>query len=282
MSNILVDKADKIVTITLNKPEHLNAIDRDMGDEIIETLDKYGNDPSVHVFIIKGAGRAFSAGGDIHPSHIGGTAPVEEDTVEFYQRMRRTHPGKHDWKIWDTPQPVIAQVHGYCLGVGFVMAMACDLVVVAENARLGAARLAIGAVGLSPIMVWNMGLRRAKWIEFLIGWRMSGKEAVDWGVANLAVPPEKLEEEVQDLAQTLASYPLSTLKVKKYALNGVWEGLGVRSSYESIDGLYTIANKSKTGKELANRRATLGFKDAFAFYDEYPRRHGHNRVEDKP
>ena len=273
---LLVDKADRIVTLTLNRPERLNAVSRELRTEICNALESYWDDDSVSVFIIKGAGRAFCAGADIH--HLGPRGSGKE-----------LHPGKDtiaDWeyankgqeflfKIWDTPRPVIAQVHGYALGMGFLMMLACDLNIVAEDARLGNARMMTGGGMIGKKYMWYMTPQRAKWMDFIPGWRITGKEAVDWGISNMAVPAERLEEEVQDLARALASYPMPILKIRKKADNRVFEELGMRTSWESGMEWDTIGHKSRAGNESDDRAAKLQWKEAYDYYSDYPRRHGH-------
>ena len=180
------------------------------------------------------------------------------------------------FKIWDTPRPVIAQVHGYAMGMGFLMMNACDLIVVAEDTRMGNARMMMGGGMMGKKYVWLMGLRRAKWMDLLPGWRITGKEAVDWGIANLAVPADKLEEEVQALSHALASYPQYQLKIRKIADNRVWEEWGMRTSWQSGMEWDAMGHKSKGGYEQENKLSTLGFKEAFGHYADYPKRHGHD------
>jgi enoyl-CoA hydratase len=267
---ILLEKADdRIATVTLNRPERLNAINEEMRSEIAMAMDDLRDDSSISVVILKGAGRAFSAGhdvkdrADLHPG----------DTAADWTNVHRKED--YVWKIWDLPKPVIAQVHGYALGMASILMSACDLVVVAEDARIGHARTVMGAGMEGPKYAWAIGLRRAKWLDLVPGWRITGKEAVDWGWANIAVPPDDLEDDVRALAAQVAVMPLTNLMFRKTSLNRVWEHMGYRSSVTAGSDFDPLAHKSDDGLRLEQQSGTDGFIELGArLCTDYPSRHG--------
>jgi len=273
---IEVEKRDKVATICLNRPERLNALDGTARAELIAACDELAADSSVSVVVLKGRGRAFCAGADVRAPIANGLDPNYRhpgDTAADWLRAQRDQ--LFLWKVWDLPKPVIAQVHGYALGMGSLLMTMCDLVVIAEDARVGNARITMGAGMIGTKYAWAIGLRRAKWLDLLPGWRITGKEAVDWGWANIAVPAEDLDDEVAALAEQLAKVPLTHLMFRKVSLNRVWDEMGFRNSLAAGIDFDSLAHKSTEGLEMENRVASDGFiKVGEEMYTAYPARHG--------
>jgi enoyl-CoA hydratase len=273
---IEVEKRDKVATICLNRPERLNALDGTARAELIAACDELAADSSVSVVVLKGRGRAFCAGADVRAPIANGLDPNYRhpgDTAADWLRAQREQ--LFLWKVWDLPKPVIAQVHGYALGMGSLLMTMCDLVVIAEDARVGNARITMGAGMIGTKYAWAIGLRRAKWLDLLPGWRITGKEAVDWGWANIAVPAEDLDDEVAALAEQLAKVPLTHLMFRKVSLNRVWDEMGFRNSLAAGIDFDPLAHKSTEGLEMENRVGRDGFiKVGEEMYTAYPARHG--------
>jgi enoyl-CoA hydratase len=273
---IEVEKRDKVATICLNRPERLNALDGTARAELIAACDELAADSSVSVVVLKGRGRAFCAGADVRAPIANGLDPNYRhpgDTAADWLRAQREQ--LFLWKVWDLPKPVIAQVHGYALGMGSLLMTMCDLVVIAEDARVGNARITMGAGMIGTKYAWAIGLRRAKWLDLLPGWRITGKEAVDWGWANIAVPAEDLDDEVAALAEQLAKVPLTHLMFRKVSLNRVWDEMGFRNSLAAGIDFDSLAHKSTEGLEMENRVASDGFINVGReMYTAYPARHG--------
>jgi enoyl-CoA hydratase len=273
---IEVEKRDKVATIYLNRPERLNALNGTARAELIAACDEFAADSSVSVVVLKGRGRAFCAGADVRAPIANGLDPNYRhpgDTAADWLRAQRDQ--LFLWKVWDLPKPVIAQVHGYALGMGSLLMTMCDLVVIAEDARVGNARITMGAGMIGTKYAWAIGLRRAKWLDLLPGWRITGKEAVDWGWANIAVPAEDLDDEVAALADQLAKVPLTHLMFRKVSLNRVWDEMGFRNSLAAGIDFDPLAHKSTEGLEMENRVGRDGFiKVGEEMYTAYPARHG--------
>jgi len=272
---IKVDQEGRIGTLTLNRPERLNAINLEIRAELVKALDALGRDETCSVVVLKGAGRAFSNGGDTLDAGVVGSGQEIHpgDTAEDWLRSQRFQ--ELLWRIWDLPKPVIAQVHGCAHGWGSLIMTACDLIVVAEDASIGHARNILGAGIIGPRYVWSVGLRRAKWLDLIPTWRLTGREAVDWGWANLAVPADRLEEEVAALAAHLAEIPLTHLMFRKASCNRVWEDIGFRSSLMSASDFDALAHMSKAGRVIEDGVGSEGYmKHAEARESGYAARHG--------
>src|SRR5215213_4181662 len=214
-----------IVAITFNRPERLNALSFDTVHELARMVEALGNDATTRVIILRGAGRAFSAGNDVHPSNPNrrGSDPLEE-----HVRVRRS---LLDYlRIWDCPKPVIAQVHGYCIGTAFVLCVFCDFVVVADDTLLGWPGVPTGGGYLSPIAYWVLGARKAREFSFLVGSRFSGTQSVELGWANHAVPADQLQSTTLKYARRMAMVPPGIMRLKKEANNKVLERQGFRDT----------------------------------------------------
>lgn len=267
-NTIRLDISDRVATITLHRPECLNAINNEMRREITDACDSIADDQDVTVVVLKGQGRAFCTGHDVKDA----SAIHPGDTAYDWTRVRKEQ--EFLWKIWDLPRPVIAQVHGHAVGIGSVLMTMCDLVVISEDARVGNSQIVDGAGMMGPRYVWAVGLRRAKWLDLLPAWWITGKEAVDWGWANLAVPTSQLEDEVNALAEQLASVPVTQLMLRKTALNQVAEQMGFRASATAGLNFLPIAHKSDHGQEIDAVLAKEGFFSlASRMLTTFPKRH---------
>jgi enoyl-CoA hydratase len=131
--------------------------------------------------------------------------------------------------LWRSPKPVIAQVHGWCVGGGSDMALCADIVIAADDAQLGTPYSRVWGCYLSGMWLYRLGLTKAKWLA-LTGEALSGKEAAEIDLINKAVPFERLEEEVRRCAQRLAALPLPQLAAMKLIVNQAYENMGLHST----------------------------------------------------
>jgi len=234
--NILYEVERGRARITLNRPEKLNALSLELQTELNEALWEADNDTAVHCVIIKGAGRAFSAGYDLTGS--GGRVPVsrvqspdkryrggrsiDDDAwqLERAQRLRMA--------LFDMHKPSIAQVHGYCLAGGTDVALLCDMVIAADDATFGfpPAR----DLGALPNNLWlyNVGPQWAKRLT-LTGDTVTGKEAQQIGLVLTSVPASSLEAEVEQLADRMALIDPDLLAANKRIINLGLELMGART-----------------------------------------------------
>ncbi len=214
---IIYEKKNGVATITLNRPEAMNAINRTMFMEIGQSLDDAEQDKSISVVVMKGAGRAFCAGVDLK------FATEELKTLQDQQDLFRLGNQMALEKMEGLSKVVIAQVHGPCLAGGFEMMMAADLVVAAEDAKIGDQHINVGLFGGGGCVYrlsLLVGMRKAKELV-LTGKRLSGTEAAALGLVNQAVPFDKLDSAVAALAAELSTKSPVALKLSKWYINRV-------------------------------------------------------------
>ena len=203
--------------MTLNRPESLNAINSDLATEFIDALDECSADEDIRAVLIRGAGRAFCAGDDVgghRPREPRPSRPISDPITG------RKRPGY--WRLMGEirrlPKPVIAAVHGYALGAGCDVAMACDFRIVADNARFGLVFVKRGITGGTWMIEKHLGLAKATELLFT-GEQFDALEAQRLGLVTKLVTPEALDEESLAYANKLASGPTKAIGFIKAALN---------------------------------------------------------------
>ncbi len=249
--NIIYEKEDRIGRITLNRPEKLNALSRGLLAELDQAFQDANQDIDVSVLVIKGAGRAFSAGYDLSPSPPPpGTSPLPPTLSGISGVWQRETADKERWlRLWNLGKPTIGQVHGYCLAGGTELAAACDLVICAEDAQFGYP--IVRGTGTPPCLLWAYLMNQRKVREYIFtGDYIAGTEAVKLGLANYAVPADKLEEEVNALAARVAKVPLELLALNKAGVNAVYEGMGFREGINHCLALHIIGHSTDTVQEF--------------------------------
>jgi enoyl-CoA hydratase len=243
--NIITEIKGKVFTITLNRPEKLNALNNALGKELINALEDAEENAEVRVIVIRGAGRSFCAGYDIGADQYGSKDAVEDiitDRKQLQAHQRRW------WRIWDCTKPVIAQVHGFCLAGGTELAMMCDLVLCAEDARFGYPPLRDMGSPLTPIWPWIVGARWAKMLYFT-GDDIDGKTAESIGMVNFAVPGDQLEHAVNLLAERISNVPSDLLMLHKQQVNRAFEVMGIRSAVSSGADFDAIGHAARGARE---------------------------------
>jgi enoyl-CoA hydratase len=279
---ILYRVADEVATITLNRPETLNTIVPPMPDEVEAAVEEAVGDASVKVIVVRGAGRAFCAGydfgGGFHHWDEAFTTDGEWDPGKDFVAATAPSlaPTQKFLSVWRAPKPVIAQVHGWCVGGGSDFALGADLVIASEDARIGTPYSRMWGAYLSGMWIYRLGLTRAK--EYaLTGKPLSGKEAAEVELINSAVPFERLEQEVAATAARLAQIPASQLAAMKLVVNHAYESMGMASTQTLgpiLDGLMRNTPDAKRFIELAEREgvsAAVARRDGpFADYSQAP------------
>jgi enoyl-CoA hydratase len=233
-----------VATITLNRPERLNTIIPPMPDEFEAAVREATVDPAVKVIVLRGAGRAFCAGYDFgggfhHWDDMLTTDGQWDPGKDFALAASPYGPTQKFMSIWRTPKPVIAQVHGWCVGGGSDMALCADLIIASEDAQIGTPYSRMWGCYLSGMWLYRLGLTKAK-EHALTGKPLSGREAADVELINAAVPFEELESAVAEQAEQLASIPMSQLAAMKLVVNQAYENMGLRATQTLgpiLDGL---------------------------------------------
>jgi enoyl-CoA hydratase/carnithine racemase len=242
---ILYSTEGPIATITLNRPDHLNTIVPPMPDEVEAAVGQATRDPGVKVIVLRGAGRSFCAGYDFgggfeHWNDLITTDGEWDPGKDFaFATAPELAPTQKFMSIWRSPKPVIAQVHGWCVGGGSDFALCADLVVASEDAQIGTPYSRMWGAYLSGMWIYRLGLAKAK-EHALTGRPLSGREAADVELINKAVPFEQLEETVAALAGDLAKIPSSQLAAQKLMVNQAYENMGLSSTQTLgpiLDGL---------------------------------------------
>ncbi|WBL36782.1 crotonase/enoyl-CoA hydratase family protein [Tepidiforma flava] len=260
--------------ITLNRPEKLNALSLELQQELHDALWEADNDTRVHAVIIRGAGRAFSAGYDLTP--LGNRRPAPEgDHYTAVYRGARTFDDDA-WQleraqrlrmaIFDMHKPVVAQVHGYCLAGGTDIAFLCDIVIAAEDATIGfpPAR----AMGSLPNQMWvyHCGPQWAKRL-FLTGDTITGAEAAQIGLVLKAVPASLLQQEVEGLVDRMAMIDAELLSANKRIVNLALELMGARTMQRLGAENDARAHLAPSVREFGRIAAEQGLKAALHWRD---------------
>jgi enoyl-CoA hydratase len=258
---LLYDVDATVATITLNRPERLNTIVPPMPDELEAAVHRAIDDAEVKVIVLRGAGRAFCAGFDLgggfhHWDESITTDGAWDPGKDFaFATAPSLAPVPKFMSMWRSPKPVIAQVHGWCMGGGSDMALCADLVIASEDARIGTSYSRMWGCYLSGMWLYRLGLTRAK--EYaLTGKPLSGAEAVEAGLINAAVPFARLEQEVAERARQLANVPLSQLSAMKLIVNQAYDNMGLASTQTLgpiLDGLMRNTPDAARFIELAER-----------------------------
>ena len=234
---IVVDEpAEFVRRITLNRPHKRNAVSTPLRAELFDALHAFDDDPGVRVTIMRGAGPCFSSGYDLSGSLM--EDPPYPSAPGDGQWTRQATDG---WfSIWDLAKPVIAQVHGYAYAGGTELAAACDLVYVAEDARIG---YPVVRVVSPPDWQYHtplMGLRHAM-EAMLTGDSVSGAEAARMGWANRAYPPDQLESAVLAVAVRIAGVATDLAQINKRMVHRAFDVLGGRAAIRSGQEFQALA-----------------------------------------
>lgn len=213
-SRILVRRGGRVLRVSLNRPDRLNTVDGRMHEELTTIFVDAQEDDDIDVVILTGEGQAFSAGGDVE--WLAGL--VERGTLPNMMHVKQiVHT------LLDLEKPIIARVAGPCIGLGATIALMCDIIIAADNARFGDPHVKIGAVaGDGGSVIWPhlVGFARAK--QYLLtGDIMSAQEAERIGLINIVVPADKLDAEVDKMAAKLANGATHAIRWTKVAVNSV-------------------------------------------------------------
>ncbi len=230
---IKYNKQDGIATITLNRPKKFNTLRMEMIQELDDALRDANHDKRVKVIILEGAGDSFCAGFDFS----GGLEHYEDIMEDGYDPGIDHHFVTNAYTsyvpkfmgMWRGLKPVIAKVHGYCVGGGSELALCADLVIAADDARFGTPYSRVWGCHLTGMWVYRLGLAKAKYYALTGEW-ISGREAADIELINFSYPLEELDQKVQELAEKLTQIPLTQLVSMKLIVNQAYDNMGLQST----------------------------------------------------
>ncbi|MBW0116651.1 crotonase/enoyl-CoA hydratase family protein [Pseudonocardia abyssalis] len=263
---VLYEVRDRKAYLTLNRPERLNAITHEMGREIAAAVARANEDPAVHVIILQGAGRAFCSGYDLYRYAEDGvdTQPPVWDPIQDFQMMKANTD--NFFSLWRSLKPTIAKVHGYAVAGGSDIALSCDLVVMAEDAKIGYMPARVWGCPTTAMWVYRLGAEKAKRM-LLTGDKIDGRTAVDWGLVIDAVPAADLDSAVEALADRIAGSPINQLVMQKMMVNQAYDNMGLHSTQVIATLFDGITRHSPEGRWFQDFSAEHGFAEAVDWRD---------------
>jgi len=260
---IYYDIAEGIATLTLNRPEKLNAVNSEMDAELNHAMDQAEKDDKVRVILLRGKGRAFSAGFDLTSGE-----GIPATDVDFWrEELRRNFDLV--MRFWDCPKPTIAAVHGYCLGSAMEMAVACDITVAAEGSLFGAPEVKFGSGIVALILPWLIGVKAAKELLLTGDDKVPVERALSLGLINKIVMKKDLLLSATEVASKIARNDQLAVKLTKQAINRSFEIMGMRDALlESLELDVTIeTTQTPDLKEFNSILKDKGLKAAMASRD---------------
>lgn len=294
---VLYEAADGVARLTLNRPERGNAITPRLIAELVECVRRADLDPAVHVLLLSGAGTGFCGGYDLIESAEGmgeggsdradgadraGAAPPGSpldpavmaanhdprrpwDPMVDYAMMSRNAQGF--MSLFHCGKPVICKVHGFCVAGGTDMALCSDLLVIAQDAKIGYPPARVWGSPTTAIWAHRIGAQRAKRLLFT-GDSLSGAEALEWGLAIEAPAAEELDERAEALARRIAQMPVNQLAMMKLLVNQTLYSQGLHASQVLGVVFDGIARHTAEGYAFQQRAAEAGYREAVRERDE--------------
>jgi len=262
----------RIATITLDRPERMNAINLAMPGEIAAAVDRANRDDAVHVIVLTGAGEGFCGGYDLKEfaeaageqpgSQLGaagqGDARPWDPMADFYGMYEFT---QQSMSLWRSYKPTIARVHGPAVAGGSDIALCCDLVVMAEEAVIGYPPARVWGCPTTAMWVYRLGAERAKRM-LLTGDLVDGREAARLGLVLEAVPRARLDARVAELAERIAAVPKNQLMMQKLMVNQAYDAMGLANTQRFATLFDGITRHSPEGVWFKRRAEEVGFKQA--------------------
>ena len=262
--SLLYETSERIATITLNRPDRLNSIDRTMPSEIRAAVEAAGADPAVRVIILQGAGRAFCTGYDLKmwaeaKGYNEGFQKMPWDPMVDFAMMKKNTDDF--FSLWRSYKPTICKVQGYAVAGGSDIALCCDLVVMAEDAQIGYPPARIWGCPTTAMWIYRIGAERAKRM-LLTGDLIDGKEAKAIGLVMDAVPSKELDDRVLTIARRMADVPANQLMMQKLMVNQAYENMGLASTQMMATLFDGIARHTPEGVHFKQRCEQVGFQQA--------------------
>lgn len=255
---IVYEKKEGIATIKLNRPDVLNAMNRQLWLDFQVALEDVRKDPVIKVLIITGAGRAFSTGADLKESKERGPDEYREYLTELQETSRR---------LIRFEKPIIAAINGYALGSGYELALACDIRIAAEDAKIGSPEAKVASSvtgGASRLLQDLVGPGKARELLFTAEY-IDGKEAERIGLVNRSVPIDRLMEEALGMAKKIEKNSSFSMKMIKTGLNIARDGVSLEAlmDYEVEGCLAAVSTKDRIEslREFEERKRGPGSGD---------------------
>jgi enoyl-CoA hydratase len=283
---VLYEERDGIAFITLNRPEKLNTLNEQVIQGIADGIDEATVSEAARAVIIRGAGRAFTAGYDLNPSERvprperWGAPRIERregawDPVQDLQFMGANM--KRFMKLWECPKPVIAQLHGYALGGGTDLILCADQIFMAEDALIGYPPSRVYGTPTTMLWVYRLGLEHAK--QFLLsGEQIDAQTAYRIGLVSRVLPEDQLAAETEAYAKRFANIPANQLALNKLLINQAFENMGLRTTQLLGTFFDGVTRHTEEALRWREQFGELGFRETirrrdgpFSDYGERPR-----------
>jgi enoyl-CoA hydratase/carnithine racemase len=239
-TQISFEVANEVATLTLLRPQRLNALTDTINEELFDAFNCIEQDQSIKVVVLTGEGRAFSAGYDLS---FGGDMP-ERDVAWWNNHFRLAFRTLK--RMWTLPQPIVAKAPGPAVGGGFALFLLCDLAYGAEHAVFGEPEVKFGGAGtMAPLLAWYLGIREFKEL-LLTGRTLSAKRAVELGLLNEAVPADQLDARVNQVVRHMCLLPPGTLVKSKAGAQRCYEFQGVSQLMDMVADSTTANSALRT------------------------------------
>jgi enoyl-CoA hydratase len=266
---LLYEVSGRVATLTLNRPERLNAINDAMPSEVRAAVELANTDDAVHVIVLAGAGSAFCAGYDLKHYAEGDptnryTQPMPWDPLRDYRFMKRNT--EDFMSLWRSYKPTICKVHGYAVAGGSDIALCCDLIVMAEDAKIGYMPARVWGCPTTAMWVYRLGPQRAKRMLYT-GDLIDGRTAAEWGLALQSVPAATLDAAVAQLAERIAAVPRNQLMMQKLMINQAVDAMGLEQTQMFATLFDGITRHSPEGLWFKRYAERYGFPAAVEWRD---------------
>ncbi|WP_276202408.1 crotonase/enoyl-CoA hydratase family protein [Ruegeria marisrubri] len=270
MSAVAYEQDGRVARITLNRPEVMNAINDELPVELAGAVERADADPGVHVMVLAGNGPAFCAGYDLTYYAEGNgsgevTQPMPWDPIKDYSFMWRNT--QHFMSLWRAMKPVICKVHGFAVAGGSDIALCADLTIMAEDAQIGYMPARVWGCPTTAMWVYRLGAEKAKRMLFT-GDKISGREAAEMGLVLKAVPADRLDDAVEEMAARMASVPINQLAMQKMVINQAIEQTGLMQTQRLATIFDGITRHSPEGVNFKTRAEQVGWKQAVSERDQ--------------
>jgi enoyl-CoA hydratase len=290
MSDVEYAVADRVARITLNRPDRANGITRGLLGELERAIEQADLDPGVHVVLLSGNGKGFCGGYDLVESAEGQGARREGDSgappgsVLDPRVIAANHNPAETWdpmvdfammsrnvrtfmSLYHCSKPVVCKVHGFCVAGGTDMALCSDLLIAAADAKIGYPPARVWGSPTTAMWAYRLGAQRAKRLLFT-GDSLSGAEALEWGLAIEAPPPEELDARTEALVERIARVPVNQLQAMKLLINQSLYQQGLHGTQVLGTLLDGMARHTKEGYAFQSLAAQEGFRAAVRQRDE--------------
>jgi enoyl-CoA hydratase len=287
---VLYEAGERVARITLNRPERGNGITAALIGELTRCVERADLDPEVHVLLLSGNGPGFCGGYDLVESAegMGESRPAEREQLEGSPLDPRVIAANHDpdgtWdpmldyammsrnvdgfmSLFRCGKPVVCRVHGFCVAGGTDMALCSDLLVIAEDAKIGYPPARVWGSPTTALWAHRVGAQRAKRLLFT-GDSLSGREALEWGLAIEAPAADELEERTEALLGRIARVPVNQLMMMKLLVNQALYAQGLHATQILGTVFDGITRHTKEGYAFQQRAAEAGFREAVRERDE--------------